>query len=85
MIGYVEAPRAWGLTRGMARVLGLNLTRAVLDGWLTRDELAVIVDRCQECDRCGDCTAWLARMVSSEALPGFCPNKTLLEALSPGH
>ena len=84
MIGYVEAPRAWGLTRGMARVLGLNLTRAVLDGWVTREELADLVDRCQACGCSGDCTAWLARMVSSEALPDYCPNKRSLEALSPG-
>lgn len=85
MIGYVEAPKAWGLTRGMARVLGLNLTRAVLDGWLTRDDLAELVDRCQTCDRSCDCTAWLAHKVSSEALPNYCANKPLLEALSPHH
>lgn len=83
MIGYVEAPKAWGLTRGMARVLGLNLTRAVLDGWLTREELADLVDRCQVCERSGECTVWLARIVTSEALPGYCANKHLLESLSP--
>lgn len=85
MIGYVEAPKAWGLTRGMARVLGLNLTRAVLEGWLTRDDLAVLVDRCQTCDRSCDCTVWLSRMVSCEALPTYCPNKPALESLSPEH
>lgn len=83
MIGYVEAPKAWGLTRGMARVLGLNLARAVVDGWLTRDELAELVDRCQACDRSEQCTAWLARMVQAESLPGYCANKHLLETLSP--
>jgi len=44
MIGYVEAPKAWGLTRGMGRVLGVNLTDAVVDGWLTRGELAELVE-----------------------------------------
>lgn len=83
MIGYVEAPKAWGLTRGMARVLGLNLTSAVVEGWLTRTELADLVDRCQACGRAEDCTVWLARIVSSESLPGFCANKSPLESLSP--
>jgi hypothetical protein len=39
MIGYPEAPRAWWLTRGMARISGVNLPRAVVEGWLQRDEL----------------------------------------------
>jgi Family of unknown function (DUF6455) len=83
MIGFVEAPQAWGLTRGMARVLGLNLTHAVVDGWLTRPELGDLLDRCQACNRSADCTTWLARQVSTPALPEFCPNKAALEALSP--
>ena len=32
MIGYPEAPRAWWLTRGMARISGVNLPRAVVVG-----------------------------------------------------
>ena len=40
MIGYPDSPRAWWLTRGMARISGVNLTRAVVDGWLNREELA---------------------------------------------
>lgn len=83
MMGYVEAPKAWGLTRGMSRVLGVNLTDAVVEGWLTRAELAELVDRCQACARSSDCTHWLARNVSAEALPAFCPNKAALESLSP--
>lgn len=83
MIGYVEAPFAWGLTRGMARVLGLGLTDAVVEGWLGRDELAALVDRCQACNRSGDCTAWLARVVVADRLPDYCANKAQLEALAP--
>lgn len=82
MIGYVEAPRAWGLTRGMGRVLGVSLADAVIEGWLSRAELAALVDRCQACGRAADCTGWLARQVSAEALPEFCPNKAPLEALA---
>ncbi|MCZ8152543.1 MAG: DUF6455 family protein [Rhodobacteraceae bacterium] len=81
MIGYVEAPMAWGLTRGMGRVLGVNLADAVIEGWLSRAELAVLVDRCQACDKAEDCTRWLARQVAAETLPAFCPNKAPLEGL----
>jgi hypothetical protein len=83
MMGYVEAPKAWGLTRGMARVLGVNLTDAVVEGWMSRAELAVLVDRCQACDRAQDCTHWLARHVTATELPAYCANKTALEALIP--
>ena len=38
MIGYVEAPITWGLVRGMARRAGLDVPRAVIDGWITRAE-----------------------------------------------
>jgi hypothetical protein len=84
MIGYVEAPLAWGLTRGMAQVLGLSLPEAVVDGWLSRSELAALVDRCQLCERSGDCTKWLARVTKASSLPDYCPNKAQIEALAPG-
>lgn len=83
MIGFVDALVAWGLTRGMARVRGLNLANAVVDGWLSRAELGELVDRCQACDRSSLCTHWLARTVTAPDLPGFCPNKSAIEALSP--
>lgn len=83
MIGYSEAPRAWGYTRGMARVLGLSLTDAVVEGWLSRQELGRLVDACQTCDKTDDCTRWLARNASAETLPGFCRNAPALAALKP--
>lgn len=81
MIGYVEAPKAWGLTRGMARVLGVNLTDAVMDGWMGRAELAALVERCQACGRDAECMDWLAHTARAGALPAFCANKRALEAL----
>jgi hypothetical protein len=85
MMGYVEAPRAWAYTRGMARVLGLNLTAAVVEGWLSREELASLVHRCEICPCSAKCTAWLACTVTASAAPEFCPNKQAIEALAPGH
>jgi hypothetical protein len=73
---------AWGLTRGMARVLGVSITSAVVEGWLTRAELGRLVDRCQACGQKAACTAWLARAVDAPCLPVFCPNKPHLEVLS---
>lgn len=84
MIGYVEAPKAWWLTHGMARVAGVSLPRAVLEGWLTRQELAQIVGRCQSCGRSAQCTEWLATPDASASVPGFCCNKAEIEALQIG-
>lgn len=83
MIGYVEAPRAWWITHGMARVVGVSLPRAVTEGWLKRSELACLVERCQGCDAYGRCCTWLAQHDSAENVPDFCPNKTEIEALVP--
>lgn len=82
MIGYPEAPKAWWLTRGMARVSGVNLSRAVVEGWLQRTELEGLISRCAACGRGTECEAWLVVSGSAQAMPGFCPNKAEIEALS---
>lgn len=84
-MGYTQSPLAWGLTRGMARVLGASLTDAVFDGWLSRAELGQLVDRCAACNQSSACTAWLSQARSQPCLPVFCPNKTALESLAVGH
>ncbi len=81
MIGYVGAPGAFGLARGMARCAGVNLTEAVVEGWLSRGELAEMVDRCIGCAHGGECLVWLARSVEDQPIPAFCPNHDALEAL----
>ena len=83
MIGYPEAPRAWWLTRGMARIAGVNLTQAVIDGWLDREELATLVTSCQTCPKGAQCDQWLAQSGGKTRLPEFCANKAAIEALSP--
>ena len=85
MIGYTESPLAWGLTRGMARVLGASLTDAVVDGWLSRAELATLVDTCAACKQTASCTAWLSQARTQPCVPVFCPNKLALESLAIKH
>ncbi|RGP35235.1 DUF6455 family protein [Pseudotabrizicola alkalilacus] len=85
MIGYSETPLAWGLTRGMARVLGVNLAAAVVEGWLSRKELGHLVDRCEACSQKAACSAWLATAAGGPCPPVFCPNKSALEVLSLRH
>lgn len=81
MIGYPEAPKAWWLTRGMARISGVNLPRAVLDGWLQRDELEDLIARCASCPHGAECESWLGRSGAAQEMPQFCPNKAGIEAL----
>lgn len=81
MIGYPEAPKAWWLTRGMARISGVNLPRAVVEGWLQRDELEDLIARCAACHRVADCEAWLGRSGDAQEMPDFCPNKPRIAAL----
>ena len=87
MIGYPEAFRAWGLTRGMARISGVNLPRAVVEGWLHRSELDSLVARCASCRQGVLCEGWLGegwvgRSQAALAMPEFCPNKPGIEALA---
>lgn len=82
MFGYPEAPLAWWQTRGMARAAGVNLPRAVVDGWLTRAELGDLVARCDACGARPSCDRWLADPRPAGGLPGFCPNKPAIEALA---
>lgn len=81
MIGYPEAPRAWWLTRGMARISGVNLPRAVVEGWLQRDELEELITRCAACRQGEVCETWLCQSGGAQAMPDFCPNKPGIEAL----
>ena len=82
MIGFTEGPQAWSLTQGMARLAGVNLPSAVIEGWLTRTELARLVGRCQTCSQSPRCLRWLAA-AQKPPLPDYCPNKPEIESLSP--
>lgn len=81
MIGYAGAPRAYWMAHGMARTAGVPLARAVVEGSLSRQDLAQIVDRCHCCPRTDDCTHWLASP-RAENPPQFCAIKPDRDALA---
>lgn len=81
MIGYPEAPKAWWLTRGMARLSGVNLPRAVVEGWLQRSELEALIIRCAACDHGPDCETRLANSERAQTIPTFCPNREAIKDL----
>jgi Family of unknown function (DUF6455) len=74
---------AWNLTRGMARVLGINLIEAVTEGWYSRAELDLLMAVCEGCDQSERCMDWLGHHPRAEALPHFCHNKHEIESLAP--
>jgi len=76
-----QRPMAYGLTRGMARSVGVNLIEAVTDGWYSRRELEALVDRCATCGLEAPCAAWLAVTPCATTLPAYCANKTEIESL----
>lgn len=80
---FIEAPFAWGPTRGMARVLGINLVEAATEGCFCRRDLADMVNTCEACGEAHRCRAFLAVTARAESLPLFCGNKHPIEALQP--
>lgn len=82
MINYAQTPVAWALTRGMARMVKLDLGRAAMDGWLTRAEVDALVETCEACTQKATCTAWLTQAHEAPCLAVFCPNQQRLEALT---
>lgn len=83
MLGYAEAPEAWGRAQRMAQARHLNLAGAVVDGWLNRSELGELVDRCRACLQGVQCRNWVTDHRFAAAVPMFCANKPMIEALAP--
>ncbi|MFM2390026.1 MAG: hypothetical protein RLZZ437_1581 [Pseudomonadota bacterium] len=83
MLGYADAPEAWGRAQRMAQARRLNLAAAVVDGWLNRSELGELVDQCRTCLKGVQCNAWVSDHRFAPAVPAFCANKPLIEALAP--
>lgn len=84
MIVQDDDPRAFWQTLAMGRVTGVNLSGAVVEGWLERAELARLIDRCAACDRQDDCNRWLGQPLPwPRPVPAFCANASGLAALAP--
>lgn len=83
MFGYVEAPRAFWHAHGMARSCGVKLAGAVVEGLLSRAELAELVARCQDCKHISACEKWLSHLHLDEPAPDFCAIGNPLNDLAP--
>lgn len=84
MMGMVEAPRAWWLLHGMARTAGVDLARAVVDGWMTRGEVARLVQHCATCGQVAECAEWQAERLHDQPA-AFCTLGPALDELAPGN
>ena len=82
MINYAQTPVAWALTRGMGHMLGVDLGKAAMDGWLTRAEVDALVGTCQACPQKSACNQWLKQAHAAPCVAVFCPNQHRLEALT---
>lgn len=83
MFGYVEAPRAYWHAHGMARSCGVKLASAVVQGVLSRAELAGLVAKCQDCTCVAACEDWLSNLHPGEQPPDFCAISQPLNDLAP--
>ena len=81
MLDDGAAPLAFGLTRGMARVIGVDIIRSVGAGRISRDEFEALVDRCTACPHHLRCAQYLGVTLKAPSLPAHCPNKPRIEAL----
>lgn len=78
MIGYPEDQRSFERARDMARRGGMDLTLAVFEGWMRRDELAALVTACRECGAGFACDSHVLAEI-----PAGCSNATRFEQILP--
>lgn len=77
-----EADRSFWLTRSMARVAGVNLSRAMAAGDLELEQYSEMIARCQACDYCKTCETWLASQTDWPASPpSCCAHRSILDEL----
>ena len=84
MIGYPQDQKSFARARDMAHKGGLDLTLAVFEGWLRRDELERLVAACHDCAAGYPCESWLkpgAPDAAALSLPPGCGNSQSFQAL----
>lgn len=70
------------LTRSVARVTGVNLSSAMVEGRLELDDYVDMVERCQGCAFRTMCESWLARQADWPTRPpSFCAHVEILDML----
>lgn len=69
------------MTRGIARLLDVNLSDALREGRLSPDVYAQMVTRCRSCDHAERCKALLAQTMSLTSPPAQCPNDASFQSL----
>jgi len=70
------------LTRGMARRMGVNLTEALQQGLITREDYADIIARCRACSDTEACLEFLAEHRESiQQPPEGCMDAQVLSEL----
>ncbi|MBZ4021264.1 hypothetical protein CKO11_02140 [Rhodobacter sp. TJ_12] len=71
------------ITRGMARRMGVNLTAAMQEGFLTQADFAAMILRCRECPGVDGCMAYLSSSSPAQGeTPDWCQNRAILHDLS---
>ncbi len=77
-----DTDRHFWLTRSVARVAGVNLSRAIGNGSLDPSDYAEMVAECQTRGCQSACEAWLARQTDWPATPPpFCAHARILRQL----
>lgn len=69
------------MTRGIARLLDVNLGDALREGRLSPDAYAKMVTRCRGCAYAAQCKEMLAKTVDLDAPPPHCPNDASFRSL----
>ena len=75
MFGYPQDQVGFNHVRRLARRVGVDLVRAVLDGWLRPDELADLVATCHSCATGFPCDR------ATQTPPPACANAAAMLAL----
>ena len=77
-----ETDRHFWLTRSVARVAGVNLSRAMAAGHLQPEQYSEMIARCQACGCSATCQAWLASQTDwPVAPPPYCAHQRILADL----
>lgn len=80
--GWDEIERHFWLTRSMARMMGVNLSRAMESGLLDTSEYIEMVTRCRAADCHESCQLWLAKQTGTATqVPAQCIHGDVLNRL----